>query len=39
MSSPNPNAHDTELAEELTQHSLELVGLAEENYLRSTNNE
>jgi NAD(P)-dependent dehydrogenase (short-subunit alcohol dehydrogenase family) len=27
MSSPNPNAHDTELAEKLYQRSLELVGL------------
>ena len=29
MSSPNPLAHDEELAEKLYQHSLELVGLAE----------
>jgi hypothetical protein len=27
MSSPNPNAHDTELAEKLYHRSLELVGL------------
>ena len=27
MSSPNPDAHDAELAEKLYQRSLELVGL------------
>jgi hypothetical protein len=29
MSSPNPLAHDTELAEKLYHRSLELVGLEE----------
>lgn len=31
MHSPNPHAHDKELAEKLYHHSLELVGLAENN--------
>lgn len=30
MSSPNPKAHDTELAEKLYHRSMELVGLVEE---------